>query len=146
MSDLSLEWGVYTADLTISANDFVQDDGLQTAITLSLFTDRRSDQISDLDQRGWWGDSVATVDGDQFGSRLWLLGRAKMNDETLILAEEYAREALQWLIDDLVSPQVDVSCEWVRAGILGISVTVHRPTEGVVQWTFNKTWAAQEAV
>lgn len=35
----------------------------------------------------------------EFGSRLHLLQRAKNTEKTAALAEEYCKEALQWLID-----------------------------------------------
>lgn len=35
-----------------------------------------------------------------FGSRLHLLKRAKNTEKTAALAEEYCKEALQWLIDE----------------------------------------------
>lgn len=146
MSDIALTWDDFSADFSISANDLTSDHGLQTAVSLSLFTDAPSgdDQISDLDDRGFWGDAVPVVAGDVFGSRLWLLARAKETTETLKLAEGYAKEALAWLIEDRVASKVDISASWVSSGILGISVQIQRPSRDVISFQFSKTWAAQE--
>ncbi len=85
---------------------FISPD-LKTALTrsvlISLFTWRRAadDDFLDDDERfGWWGDSFPTVADDRIGSRLWLLRRVKLTRQTQLDAEFYAREALQWLIDD----------------------------------------------
>ncbi|MFJ2364470.1 phage GP46 family protein [Pseudomonas sp. NPDC087697] len=85
---------------------FISRD-LKTALTrsvlISLFTWRRAaddDFLDDEERFGWWGDSFPTVADDRIGSRLWLLRRVKLTRQTQLDAEFYAREALQWLIDD----------------------------------------------
>jgi len=77
--------------------------GLVRAVVISLFTWRRAspdDLIDDAERYGWWGDSYPAVADDKIGSRLWLLRRVKLTAATERDAEFYAREALQWLIDD----------------------------------------------
>jgi phage gp46-like protein len=150
MSDIGLTWNVYAADVTIAANDLAVDDGLETAVILSLFTDRRaeaSDPLPDghTDPRGWWGDAFPPVDGDRIGSRLWLLGREKEQPAVLMRAREYAVEALQWLIADKVAARVDVTTEFTRPGLLGLQVVIHKPLADPVEYRFSATWAAQEA-
>ncbi len=152
MSDLALRWSSteFAADLAVEANDLVRDDGLETAVLLSLFTDRRADDGDPLpdaqtDRRGWWGDDVPPIEGDRIGSRLWLLSREKESQGTLSRVEEYSREALRWLIDDLVVERVDVRAEIPRRGMLGLSVTIYRPQADPVTYRFNKAWAAQGA-
>jgi phage gp46-like protein len=152
MSDIALIWNASlgAADAAVSANDLAADDGLETAVLLSLFTDRRAEEgdvlpAGQTDRRGWWGDVYPVANNDRFGSKLWLLARSKQTQETLTLAETYARESLQWLIDDLVSDRVDVAAEWVRNGVMGLSINIHRPGKDSVRFRFDKTWAAQEA-
>lgn len=43
-----------------------------------------------------------------FGSRLHLLKRAKNTEKTAALAEEYCKEALQWLIDTGRAKKIEV--------------------------------------
>jgi len=43
-----------------------------------------------------------------FGSRLHLLQRSKNTEQTAVLAEEYCKEALQWLIDTGRARKIDV--------------------------------------
>ena len=67
-------------DLSIVDGDLLGDDGLMTAVTVSLFTDRLAREDDPLpesmpgkepDRRGWWGDLVR-LDGraNPIGSRL----------------------------------------------------------------------------
>lgn len=146
---IALRWDTDTgsADLSIEGNDLATDAGLEAAIMLSLYTDRRAedgDTLPDADtnRRGWWGDAVPTVDGDRHGSRLWLLQREKMSESTRARAEEYAREALQWLVDDLVADRVDVAAVILSDSMLGIGVTIRRPAQAADS-RFDYTWQAQ---
>lgn len=151
MSDIALIWDPATraADFAVEENDLAGDDGLESAVMLSLFTDRQA-EVGDLlpdgetDRRGWWADAHPVVEGDRFGSRLWLLGRAKQTQDTLDRAVDYAREALQWLIDDKVASRVDVISEALAGGVLALQVTIYRPTVDPTRFNFNYTWAAQE--
>lgn len=152
MSDIRLTWFPASsgADIAIDSNDLAVDDGLETACMLSLYTDRRAEDsdvlpTGETDRRGWWADPVAAVAGDRFGSRLWLLDRAKPTQETLDLAVEYAREALQWMIVDLVSNRIDVIAEFIPNGY-ALQVTVYRPAVDPVTFQFNRNWDAQESM
>lgn len=84
------------------------DEGLETAVTISFFTDARakpSDGVSiEQDQRGWWGADYLEERPDlEFGSRLWLLKRMKLNDNNLRLAGMFAKESLLWLMPSVAS-------------------------------------------
>ncbi len=102
-----------------------QLDPLVRAVILSLFTWRRAapEDVQPGEQRmGWCGDTLASVVGDKFGSRLWLLGRSKLIPETFQQAKEYGAEALQWLIEDSVAASIDVTT--ARFGREGMSMQV----------------------
>lgn len=76
---------------------------LERATHISLFTWRRAgadDRLDDDERYGWWGDSFPSETDDQIGSRLYLLRRRSLTDETVRDAIDYAREAMQWLLDD----------------------------------------------
>lgn len=151
MADLALRWGTSGADLALEANDLARDDGLETAILISLYTDRRTDDVEsvpsgDGDRRGWWGDAVPVVAGDRIGSRLWLLSREKEVPTALRRAEEYAREALAWLLEDRVAERVEVTASVPGPHVLGLTIAVHRPgADRADEFRFHSTWAAQEA-
>jgi phage gp46-like protein len=152
MSDIALVWDneAGAADVAIVANDLQADDGLETAVFLSLFTDRRAEEGDTLpesgaDRRGWWADGVPVVPDDKWGSRLWLLSRAKNEPGTAQRAREYAEEALAWLMEDRVTDRVDVDAAIRADGILLIEVEVYRPGRDVTFYRYDYVWASQEA-
>lgn len=115
MPDIQLFWKEWGADAVVEGGDLGRETTLETAVILSLFLDARArddDLLPDAvngDRRGWWADSVVPAAGrDRTGSRLWLLGREKTLPEVLRRAQDYATEALQWLIDDGVATAVQV--------------------------------------
>jgi phage gp46-like protein len=137
-TDIRLFWDGDGADIDVESNDLVSDEGLETAVLISLFTDRRWGG-----QRGWWADSLS--DEDEIGSKLWLLARSKRQEPVLARAEEYVREALRWLVDDRVASQVDVSAAFVTTERIGVAVVLRRPSGEVLDYRWDYNWMAQEA-
>ena len=110
-------------DIGIDGPDVLHDNGLRTAIIISLFTHRLAepdDEIPDgsTNRRGYWNGAI--------GSRLWLLNRSKQTLNTLLRAKEYEEEAVQWLIDDVVNSRMVIETEWVSRGVLGIRVQLFK--------------------
>lgn len=123
--------------LSLTGPDLAADEGLRTAVLVSLFTDRRAEADDELpdgstDRRGSWDDP-------ERGSRLWLLGREKQTQRTLERAREYAEEALAWLVEDGIARAVTVSAEWVRTGVLGLRVVIERAAGGQFEEMFQRT-------
>lgn len=121
------------------------DDGLETAVIISLFTDRRAEADDALpdggdDRRGWWGDAYAEAPGDLIGSRLWLLSREKLLPEALRKAKEYAEEALAWMVADGVAERVVVAAEAAERKMIGLAVEIHRPRQEPARFRFPVYW------
>lgn len=149
LADLALVWSRVSADLTMIDHDLASDTGMETAVLLSLFTDRRAEDDDtpptgdESDRRGWWADQFAVTEGDRFGSRLWLLDRSKRVDEVRRRAEEFAREALAWMLDDHVAERIDLETE-LTTQELRFRVTVHRPGREPVSLRFAHVWTEVE--
>ena len=118
-NDIKMLWDtdLEEGDIQFDKGDLVREDGLETAMLMSLYTDRQAD-IDDVlldsnsdDRRGWWGDIVNNTNNDKIGSRLWLLQRATTTDNTLVDAKFYIEECLQWMIDDGVCQDIVVEVE-----------------------------------
>jgi phage gp46-like protein len=152
--DIKIIWsGDYLeGDLSVVDEDLESESGLETAVIISLFTDRRAREDDELpdpnntDKRGWWGDLVSEIADDQIGSRLWLLERAKTTENVLVKAKEYAEEALQWLISDNVAKKVEVEVE--RQGTegndrLALLVKIFQSDNNQTALKFNTRWEAQ---
>ena len=151
MSDLALIWDKtgFGADVALAGGALVGDDGLETAIILSLFCDARAKPddvlpVAGGDRRGWWGDVFGGAGNDDaIGSRLWLLSREKITGQVLVRARGYAQEALQWLIDDRIVTSLDVIAERIGMAMIGIGVIIARP-DGPQRERFDFTWNALE--
>lgn len=154
MSDVALVWDAEAMafDWSLAGPDLALEDGLRTAVAISLFTDalaRPDDVIPDGtdDRRGWWGDMPREgLARDAIGSRLWLLSREKRTERTRRRAEDYAREALSWMLADGVAAAVDVAAEWGGAAgdQLRMVVTIRRRADGrSASEVFDMVWAAE---
>lgn len=129
--DITLDWLGSALDVALLDGDLATDDGLRTAVALSLLCDRRAEADDVLpdgtnDRRGWWADAIADQDGDKWGSRLWLLSREKTLPEVRRRAEAYAREALDWLLEDGVAAEVEASAETLDRDVLWLLVIIQR--------------------
>ncbi len=141
-ADIRLVWDApnFRGDWAMSGAVLETGHDLETAVLVSLFSWRVVDPDFATpyfvrDPQGWWADAYT---GDQIGSRLWLLMRAKKTNETLRRAESYCREALRWLIDDGVAAAMDVVAEWQERTRLAIHIIIRAPAEGE---TFRFSWA-----
>ena len=99
IKDAAIIWVNGGGDITVDGEDLLIDESLTTAIIISLFTDRAVpiDELEGQENAGWWGDSYSD---EPWGSKLWLLARSKSLQTVADDAEDYAYEALEWLIDD----------------------------------------------
>jgi len=133
-------------DLTISNGDVVRDDGLETAVTISLFTDRRVTEEEKPylanSKRGYWGDLFSEIDGDKMGSRLWTLEREKRTTEVLRRAEDYAREALNWMIEDGVVLSISAIASYDSNKFINLDIKIVKPLGN--ESRFQVLWDKQE--
>jgi phage gp46-like protein len=144
MMDISLLFlpGQTTGDIALSGADLATEFPLQTAVMMSLFTDRRAgedDEPTESCRGGWWGDTFSRIEHDRIGSRLWLLRRSKETQDTVNLGRLYAEEALQWLLDDNIAEAVNVDAFIVRRGVLGLHIHITQPT-GVQEMHYQYVW------
>ncbi len=151
MGDFALVWDCFNADMVVEDDDVLSDEGMRTAVILSLFTDARAEDTDELpgndeDRRGFWADELlddlGENEGDRLGSRLWLLDRASLTPDVVPLAQQYAEEALQWMIDDGVARSVAVLIE---LGSLKMTVTITRPDGEELSFRFAHVWDAEFA-
>jgi phage gp46-like protein len=130
MTDFALTYQNGVVDLVVEDGDLKVDESLLPAVLVSLLVDRRaepSDPLPDAsaDRRGWWAD--AYLDGnDKYGSRLWLLRRAKNTPDVRERARDYAMEALAWLIEDGVAERVDVTATVPEKEKLQLRIAITR--------------------
>ena len=152
MADVALIWNaaVGYADMALAGADLAMDDGLESAVIISLFTDAPAgpgDAVPDGggDPRGWWGDMPIDaaqrggVPPDVTGSKLWLLDRVVLTSETLARAQSYAEAALAWMVRDGVAQSVRATAASRALGVLEITVVIE---QGGASRRFAYAWSA----
>lgn len=113
-------------DLVIVNGQPEMDDGLQNAVFISLFTDK-----------SWWANSILP-DNEQTTSELSTLDRSVLTNKTRLDAEEYARQALSWMVSDGLASKISVSAEIVAIGVLGLIITIEQPgKQSTVRYKIN---------
>lgn len=103
--------GGFDISIDPDTGDFQLVDGFETALTMSLFCERRADASEVLTaelRHGWWGNEVGP-EGFEIGSKLWLLYQSRRVQKTLNDATDFARKGTQWLVDDTELVSIDVS-------------------------------------
>lgn len=135
-------------DVTIdeTSNDLLSDSGLETAILISLFSDRRAsadDVIPDTsidDLRGWWGDTLINFN---IGSLLWLLGRSSTSETLPSEIEEYTNNALSWLIAEGIAKTITTTT--VRSGTYHFksTIVIQRSEAVDITFTYYYNWKSQ---
>jgi phage gp46-like protein len=136
------------ADYALEGLLLQDDNSLDTAVIISLFTNARASDDDVLppgatDKQGSWMDSFPDVEGDKIGSRLWLLDRAKLTQETVDKARFYCEEALAWLVTDGVAKAVNVVTEitrWHPLGIIAAKIDIVRPDGNIDRYKFASLW------
>ena len=87
-TDIKIKFNPETleGDFEYKTGDLTREEGLGTAVLISLFTDRRADPDDNIDnpddKKGWWGD-LAPNKGDKIGSKLWQFDRSKTDQNTI---------------------------------------------------------------
>ncbi len=142
-SDIAIVWNndIMEGDISFKDGDMVRENGLSTAVLMSMFTDRR-----DNNERGWWGDQVS-IEQDQIGSRLWTLERASTTIETIVLAKEFIEESLQWILDDGVVAAIVVTVERqgnkTNGDRLAVQIEVEKTDGNLEAFRFADLWEGQ---
>lgn len=118
---------------------------LARAVAISLFAWRRArpdDRLPGTTRNGWWGDTWPDVEGDRIGSRLWLLSREVLSQDVLLRAEEYAREALAWLVEDGIAAGVSVSATRLGLDKMEIATQITQPDGSSTDIRMTALWSA----
>lgn len=117
-------------------------DRLTRSVVISLFSWRRAEPDDNAQQpMGWWGDTWPTVQNDRIGSRLYLLRRTTLNNQTPPLARTYINQALAWMIDDGVAARIDTRVERTGIDMLAAAITLWQRDGTRHTITFDDLWS-----
>lgn len=112
--------------LTEDGSKLEGDDGLETAVLISLFTDMRVAESElppgTVDKKGWWADEFSDVPGDKIGSKIWVSSREGTGALAIQSIQTRAKQSLDWMIEDGVAETVSVIA--TRNGSNGVNLEV----------------------
>ncbi len=115
-------------DINFENGDFALTDGLDTALYLSVFAEKRASDTQvtvPILRRGHFTNEFSLIDNYQIGSLLWLyIDQAKNTDQNLSLIEGTVNEGLQWMLDDNIVSNIEVAGSKELGGVdLEINLT-----------------------
>jgi phage gp46-like protein len=116
--------------LTIVGGQPIMDEGLENAVTLSLFT-----------ATGWWGNSVSGGGSGRYGVSLDGIESRKLTNQTRLDAIEYARQALAWMIADGIAKSIEVDAVIQSVSMLALIIQIIQPDRSTTV-RYNINWAA----
>ncbi len=148
MADLAIAWDAAAGRVDWRLGPGGDETDLETAVVLSLFTDRLAPADAEIPdgtawRRGWWGDGRTEV--ERRGSLLWLFARRKRLPAVLAEAVAIAEAALAWLVEDGIAATIAVAAEWQGTDTLALAVTVTRPDGRRWQRRYDQVWPAPES-
>lgn len=114
--DSNNEW-----DIDFANGDFEMTNGLDTALYLSVFGEKRASpsQVTEPTlRRGHFTNEFSDVEGYEVGSLLWLYTKqAKNTANNASLMEDTVRDGLSWMIDDEIISEAKVSSSRSTSGV-----------------------------
>ena len=133
-------------DLKIVDGDLAPDNGLETAVLVSLWSDRYV-QPEDLpneaeDPRGWWADAISDPPEDRIGSRIWLFYRGKITTDAAVGIRSAILEALDWMREEGIAVTINVTTQVIANTRIDFDVQIFKPSGDDIPFKF--AWDGQE--
>lgn len=142
-AEMHVDWyKIYTEAQKYADGDLISEDGLDTALLVSLFTDARASasQVPTPElRRGWMGNTASLVNGRELGGLLWLLDQTKLTQLTLNEAISYARDALAWFTEDGLATKIEVDGDIVPQSGISLAITI-TTKKGTTETRFFNLW------
>lgn len=134
-------------DLVIEDGDFKLTEGFETALLVSLFSDRRAylDEVPDPEKRrGWIGDLVSEKPGDKIGSGLWFYEQSRLSVDDENGVRDEAEKSLDWTITDSWITHVQAQTEKIPSKrSLKLNLTLTMLNGGVSSYAYEVADATQ---
>lgn len=130
MGDLKLQRrddGIY--DLAFVDGDLQLGKSLESAALVSVGSLGRGAEKAfkkDLQDDGWWAEP--TIEGDVWGCLVHTLTQVSKRPNRELLAVQYVKDSLRWLVDDGVADSVDAAAD-VTSEYLVITVHIEKGGE-----------------
>lgn len=112
--------------------DIETDAFLDTALLMSLFCEKRASEREVRQperRRGWIGNE--STPGFEIGSKIWLYEQAKITKSTLNGIKTAAENGLNWLLDEGILPEFEVSTSLDSNANIVLQISLFRTTSRV---------------
>lgn len=97
--------------ISFTNGDFTLTNGLDTAIAMSIFCEKRDNSIEDPLQRGgWWGNELQPVNGYEQGSLIWTQYQSRVNEQEASKARDSLLDGMNWFLQKNIASDVKVTC------------------------------------
>lgn len=128
-------------------DEFLSDKGMETMVTISLFSDARITELElpagETYRGGWWGEAAVALEPEAFGSKLWLLDREKQLPELLVRVEEWVLRALDWMIEEGIAQSISAEATYPRDEFMRIDIEIVRPEQERLSFNYDFLWEGQ---
>jgi phage gp46-like protein len=118
-------------DISIGADgDFETIESYDTAVIVSVFTDRRAspeEMMHPERRRGWAGNEHTP--GVEMGSKLWLFEQPRATRSVANAVADALRDALQWFVDERRAVAVSASATFTLAALEAEAVIEYSASE-----------------
>ncbi len=108
-------------DIDFANGDFALTQGLDTAIYMSLFCEKRADNSEVLNpilRRGHFTNEFSPVENYEVGSKLWLyIEQARNTNQNTSLIEDSIRDGLKWLIDQSIINDINIVTNFSKSDL-----------------------------
>ena len=121
-----------TFDITFTDGDITADEGFETAIMASMFTDARASesQVGAPEQRrGWLGNTLSTVPGREVGGLMYLAEQRRLTQDTVNENVDFAQKSLAWMTEDRLAQRIDVSGELIPKKGVRLTIAITTPND-----------------
>ena len=123
--DIKLNQGTYQWDIDFSGGDIETTQGLDSAIYLSILSEKRASasQVKDARlRRGHFINEFNNIQNSEVGSLVWYYsGQAVNNESNASLIQDAITDSLSWILDQGIASDLEVSVER-RVGGLNIDI------------------------
>ncbi len=117
--------------ITIDKGQPVMDAGLETTAYLSLSSG------------DYWGNAISERD-EKTESKLETLFSQTLNNQVRLDAEEYALQALAWMMRQGIATKIEAEASIPRTGFLGLAITITQPDGTIAELKYQINWANQQ--
>ena len=122
------------ARLDFSGGQPLMDTGLETSVYVSLFT------------ANWWGNATVPADRRQSSRVQATADSATMSNQSRLVVQQAASDALAWMVRDGVAASVDAQVAIVGVQKFKLTVSISQPAAPIQVLRYQINWGEQREI